>query len=132
MSASASASATATESAFSRPFSAILAVRSGLAERVFLSLPLAAFAGAMAAVLAVYLLAHASGRPSLHGLLLTGLAVSALAGAGFIAGKRTRTLAWPGSASTVTSMSPSSAQVARACSRTEASTATVCSRSTLT
>jgi iron complex transport system permease protein len=33
-------------------------------------------------VLAVYALAHAGGRPSLHGLLLTGLAVAALAGAG--------------------------------------------------
>jgi iron complex transport system permease protein len=61
---------------------ALLAVRSGLVERVFLALPLAAFAGAAAAVLTVYLLAHASGRPSLHGLLLTGLAVSALAAAG--------------------------------------------------
>jgi len=36
----------------------------------------------MGAVLAVYGIAHATGRPSLHGLLLTGLAVSALAGAG--------------------------------------------------
>jgi iron complex transport system permease protein len=61
---------------------AVLAVRLGWASDVFLALTLAAFAGAMAAVLAVYVLAHAAGRPSLHGLLLTGLAVSALAGAG--------------------------------------------------
>ena len=60
---------------------AVLAVNLGWAQR-FLALPLAAFAGAMLAVLAVYLLSHAGGRPSLHGLLLTGLAVSALAGAG--------------------------------------------------
>jgi len=63
-------------------FGAVLAVRLGLASEVFLALTLAAFAGAMAAVLAVYALAHAGGRPSLHGLLLTGLAVSALASAG--------------------------------------------------
>jgi iron complex transport system permease protein len=60
---------------------AVLAVKLGWGQ-TFLALPIAAFAGAMAAVLAVYVLAHASGRPSLHGLLLTGLAVSALAGAG--------------------------------------------------
>lgn len=60
---------------------AVLAVNLGLGQ-VFLALPLAAFAGAMAAVGALYALAHAGGRPSLHGLLLTGLAVSALAGAG--------------------------------------------------
>lgn len=61
---------------------AVLAVRLGWAADVFLALPLAAFAGAMGAVLAVYTLAHAGGRSSLHGLLLTGLAVSALASAG--------------------------------------------------
>ena len=62
---------------------AVLAVRLGWAGDVFLALPLAAFAGAMAAV-ARRLRAGARGaaRPSLHGLLLTGLAVSALAGAG--------------------------------------------------
>ena len=60
---------------------AVLAVNLGWAQRFF-ALPLAAFAGAMLAVLAVYVLSHAGGRPSLHGLLLTGLAVSALAGAG--------------------------------------------------
>lgn len=63
-------------------FGAVLAVRFGLVSEVFLGLPLAASAGALAAVLLVYVLAHTTGRPSLHGLLLTGLAVSALAGAG--------------------------------------------------
>jgi len=61
---------------------AVVAVNLGWGN-VFLALPFAAFGGAMAAVGALYALAHAAGgRPSLHGLLLTGLAVSALAGAG--------------------------------------------------
>jgi iron complex transport system permease protein len=60
---------------------AVLAVRFGWSAEVFLALPAAAFAGALLTVLAVYALAHAGGRPSLHGLLLTGIAVSALAGA---------------------------------------------------
>jgi len=62
-------------------FGAVLAVHLGLASAVFFALPLAAFAGAAAAVLAVYLIAGSSGRASLHGLLLTGIAVSALASA---------------------------------------------------
>lgn len=61
---------------------AVLAVNLGWAAHVFLALPLMAFAGATAAVALVYLLAHAGGRPTLHGLLLTGLAVAALASAG--------------------------------------------------
>lgn len=61
---------------------AVIAVRLGWAAGIFLALPLSAFAGAMAAIVLVYVLAHASGRASLHGLLLTGLAVSALASAG--------------------------------------------------
>jgi len=60
---------------------AVLAVHLGLASAVFFALPLAAFAGALGAVLAVYFIAGASGRASLHGLLLTGIAMSALAGA---------------------------------------------------
>jgi iron complex transport system permease protein len=60
---------------------AVLAVNLGLGQ-VFLALPLAAFCGSLAAVGALYALAHVGGRPSLHGLLLTGLAVAALAGAG--------------------------------------------------
>jgi ABC-type Fe3+-siderophore transport system permease subunit len=61
---------------------AVLAVRLGWSAHVFLALPLAAFVGAMGAIVLVYVLAHAGGRPSLHGLLLTGIAVSALASAG--------------------------------------------------
>jgi iron complex transport system permease protein len=61
---------------------AVLAVRLGWAADIFLALPLAAFAGAMGAALVVYALAHAGGRGTVHGLLLTGLAVSALASAG--------------------------------------------------
>ena len=61
---------------------AVLAVRLGWATDLFLALPLSAFAGAMTAALAVYVLAHAGGRGSVHGLLLTGLAVSSLAAAG--------------------------------------------------
>lgn len=60
---------------------AVLAVKLGLATTVFFALPLAAFAGAMAAVAAVYVLAHYVGRATLHGLLLTGLTISALASA---------------------------------------------------
>ncbi len=61
---------------------AVIAVHFGWAASLFFALPLAAFAGALAAVLLVYALAHTSGRPTLHGLILTGLAVSALASAG--------------------------------------------------
>jgi iron complex transport system permease protein len=63
-------------------FGAVLAVRLGWAAHIFLALPLAAFVGAMAAIVVVYILAHAGGRPTLQGLLLTGIAVSALASAG--------------------------------------------------
>jgi iron complex transport system permease protein len=61
---------------------AVLAVNLGLAHERFLALPIAACAGALLALLLVYALAHAAGPPSLSGLLLTGLAVSALAAAG--------------------------------------------------
>jgi iron complex transport system permease protein len=61
---------------------AVLAVRLGWSTEVFFALPTAAFLGAMGSLLLVYVLAHAAGRPSLHGLLLTGIAVSALASAG--------------------------------------------------
>jgi iron complex transport system permease protein len=61
---------------------AVLAVRLGFSAQVFLGVTVAAFLGALLAVLLVYALSHLSGRPSLHGLILTGLAVSALAGAG--------------------------------------------------
>jgi iron complex transport system permease protein len=61
---------------------AVLAVHLGIAAERFFALPIAAFAGAMAATLTVYVIAHASSRGTVHGLLLTGLAVSALGGAG--------------------------------------------------
>src|SRR4029453_5377995 len=48
----------------------------------FLALPLAAFAGAMAAVLLLYVLSQVVAGGTLHGLLLTGISVSALAAAG--------------------------------------------------
>lgn len=61
---------------------AVLAVHLGLAATVFFALPLYAFAGALLAVLAVYLISGGSGGASLSGLLLTGIAVSALLSAG--------------------------------------------------
>ena len=61
---------------------AVLAVHLGLSTAVFFALPLYAFAGALVAMLAVYVIAGASSRAGLSGLLLTGIAVSALAGAG--------------------------------------------------
>jgi iron complex transport system permease protein len=63
-------------------FGAVLAVHLGWAANVFLALPVAAFGGALVAILIVYALAHVAGRPTLHGLLLTGIAVAALASAG--------------------------------------------------
>src|SRR4029078_10375205 len=61
---------------------AVAAVRLGWAGSTFLALPLAAFAGAMAAVLVLYALSQALGGGTLHGLLLTGISVAALCGAG--------------------------------------------------
>jgi iron complex transport system permease protein len=61
---------------------AVVAVNLGWAHERFLALPFSACAGALAALLLIYALAHAGGRPSLSGLLLTGLAVSAVAAAG--------------------------------------------------
>ena len=61
---------------------AVLAVDLGWAQHRFLAMPLAACAGALLALLLIYAIAHAGGRPTLSGLLLTGLAVSALAAAG--------------------------------------------------
>jgi iron complex transport system permease protein len=61
---------------------AVAAVRMGWAGSSFLALPLAAFAGAMMAVLALYALSQIVGGGTLHGLLLTGISVSALAAAG--------------------------------------------------
>jgi iron complex transport system permease protein len=61
---------------------AVLAVQLGWAHERFLALPLSACAGALCALLATYALAHMGGRPSLSGLLLTGIAVGAVAAAG--------------------------------------------------
>jgi len=61
---------------------AVLAVNLGWAQQRFLAMPLAACAGALLALLLIYAIAHVGGRPTLSGLLLTGLAVSALAAAG--------------------------------------------------
>jgi iron complex transport system permease protein len=60
---------------------AVIAVNAGWAHERFLALPLSACAGALLALLLIYAIAHAGGRPTLSGLLLTGLAVSALAAA---------------------------------------------------
>jgi len=61
---------------------AVAAVRLGWAGSTFLALPAAAFVGAMVAVLALYALSQSLGGGTLHGLLLTGISVSALAAAG--------------------------------------------------
>jgi iron complex transport system permease protein len=61
---------------------AVLAVNLGWAQQRFLAMPLAACTGALLALLLIYAIAHVGGRPTLSGLLLTGLAVSALAAAG--------------------------------------------------
>jgi iron complex transport system permease protein len=61
---------------------AVASVRMGWAGASFLALPLAAFVGAMLAVLALYTLSQLVGGGTLHGLLLTGISVSALAAAG--------------------------------------------------
>ena len=61
---------------------AVLAVNLGWAQAHFLAVPFSACVGALAALVLIYVLAHAGGRPSLSGLLLTGLAVSAVAAAG--------------------------------------------------
>jgi iron complex transport system permease protein len=61
---------------------AVLAVNLGWTQQRFLALPVSACVGALVALLLIYALAHASGRGSLSSLLLTGLAVSAVASAG--------------------------------------------------
>jgi iron complex transport system permease protein len=60
---------------------AVIAVSLGLTATTFLALPAAAFAGSVLAIASVYLLAHLARRTSLEGLLLTGVAVSALTSA---------------------------------------------------
>jgi iron complex transport system permease protein len=61
---------------------AVLAIHTGLAETVFLSLPLCAFGGGLGAALLVYALTHLGGRPTAYSLLLTGVAVGSLTVAG--------------------------------------------------
>jgi iron complex transport system permease protein len=61
---------------------AVLVIHTGLTQRVPLSLTGAAFLGAAAAALLVYALAYIGGRPTVPGLLLTGVAVGSMASAG--------------------------------------------------
>jgi iron complex transport system permease protein len=57
---------------------AVLAIHTGLAESVFLALPICAFAGGLAAALLVYVLSYLGGRPTVYTLLLTGVAVGSM------------------------------------------------------
>lgn len=61
---------------------AVLAIHSGLAESVFLSLPACACLGGFATSLLVYALTYLAGRPTGHTLLLTGVAVGSMSVAG--------------------------------------------------
>ena len=61
---------------------AVIAIHSGLAAKVFLSLPLSAFAGGLLAALAVYALTYVGGRSTSHVLLLTGVAIGSITVAG--------------------------------------------------
>ncbi|UCF66736.1 MAG: iron ABC transporter permease [Acidobacteriota bacterium] len=60
---------------------AVVAYGSGAALAWPLSVPLAAFLGALAAIALVYVIAHAAGRPTTGILLLTGVAVGSLSSA---------------------------------------------------
>ena len=61
---------------------AVIAIHTGLAGKVFLSLPFCAFAGGLAAALLVYALTYLGGRPTASLLLLTGVAVGSITVAG--------------------------------------------------
>jgi iron complex transport system permease protein len=61
---------------------AVIAIHSGVAAKVFLSLPASAFAGGLAAGLLVYALTYLGSRPTVHVLLLTGVAVGSITVAG--------------------------------------------------
>jgi iron complex transport system permease protein len=61
---------------------AVIAIHAGIAENVFLSLPICAFGGGLVAAMLVYALTYLGGRPTVHSLLLTGVAVGSLAVAG--------------------------------------------------
>jgi iron complex transport system permease protein len=60
---------------------AVLAIHTGLTEWLSLSLTVAAFLGAASAASMVYGLAYLGGRPTVPGLLLTGVAVGSMASA---------------------------------------------------
>lgn len=60
---------------------AVLVITTSSAQAWRFALPLGAFAGAMAALTLVYLLAHVAGRPTAAALLLTGVAVGSLTSA---------------------------------------------------
>ena len=60
---------------------AVIAIATGVAGLFFMSLPLAAFAGAMIATLVVYGISTVSGHFSMATLLLAGIAVNAFLGA---------------------------------------------------
>lgn len=57
---------------------AVLAIHTGVAARVFLALPVCAFTGGLVAALVVYALTYVAGRPTIHSLLLTGVAVGSI------------------------------------------------------
>lgn len=61
---------------------AVLAIHTGLAQTFFLALPFCAFAGGLGAAVLVYVLTYLGGRPTLHTLLLTGVAVGSMTLAG--------------------------------------------------
>jgi iron complex transport system permease protein len=61
---------------------AVIAIHTGLAETVFLSLPVCAFGGGLGAALLVYSLTYFGGRPTIYSLLLTGVAVGSITVAG--------------------------------------------------
>jgi iron complex transport system permease protein len=61
---------------------AVLAIHTGLTEWLPLSLAVAAFLGAASTASMIYGLAYLGGRPTVPGLLLTGVAVGSMASAG--------------------------------------------------
>src|SRR5262245_17592881 len=61
---------------------AVIAIHTGLAAKVFLSLPASAFAGGLGAALLVYALTYLGGRANAQVLLLTGVAVGSITVAG--------------------------------------------------
>src|SRR5262249_45282089 len=61
---------------------AVLVIHTGLTEKIPLSLTVAAFLGAAGTASMVYGLAYLGGRPTVPGLLLTGVAVGSMASAG--------------------------------------------------